>query len=130
MARQRDNFIFWESARNVLTPGRASFGDAPVEPGSSPNGAPDDFVRQISLLPVLTHFVNSTFFYEVRLRGFGTLIRPISDETGERKKLSEGTVGARYGGEGASQLDSLESKTLCGRFFKRCYHNQEQFLRH
>ncbi len=99
MARQRDNFIFWESARNVLTPGRASFGDAPVEPGSSPNGAPDDFVRQISLLPVLTHFVNSTFFYEVRLRGFGTLIRPISDETGERKKLSEGTVGARYGGE-------------------------------
>ena len=98
MARQRDNFVFWESARNVLTPGRISFGDAP-DPNSSPNGAPDDFIRQISFLPVVRHVVSSTFLHEFRLRGFATLVQPIDDQTGERKALSDGTLGARYGGE-------------------------------
>lgn len=98
MARERDNFVFWESARNVLTPGRISFGDTP-DPDSSPNGAPDDFVRQISFLPVVRHVVSSTFLHEFRLRGFATLVQPIDDQTGERKALSDGTLGARYGGE-------------------------------
>ncbi len=98
MARQRDNFIFWESARNPLTPGRISFGDTP-DPASSPNGAPDDFVRQISFLPVIRHFVNASFYHELRLRGFGTLVQPIDDQTGQRKDIQEGTLGARYGGE-------------------------------
>lgn len=98
MARQRDNFIFWESARNPLTPGRVNLGDTP-DPSSSPNGATDDFVRQISLLPVIKHFVSTTFFHELRLRGFGTLLQPIDDDTGERKSVQEGTLGARYGGE-------------------------------
>lgn len=128
MARQRDNFIFWESARNVLTPGRASFGDAPADPGSSPNGAPDDFVRQISLLPILTHFVNSTFYYEVRLRGFGTLVQPISDETGQRKKLSEGTVGARYGGEFQANWIPSERRRFVGGFSRDAITTQSSFF--
>lgn len=98
MARQRDNFIFWESARNPLTPGRVSLGGTP-DPTSTPNGATDDFVRQISLLPVIRHIVSTTFFHEFRLRGFGTLLQPIDDETGDRKSVQEGTLGARYGGE-------------------------------
>lgn len=99
MARQRDNFLFWNSARDVLNPGRVSFGEDASAVDQSPNGAPDDFVRQISFLPVFTHFVNSKVFYEVRLRAFGTLVQPIDDDTQKRKDLSEGTLGARYGGE-------------------------------
>ena len=99
MARQRDNFIFWKSARDVLNPGRVTFGEEEVDPDSTPNGTLDDFVRQITLLPVFTHFLGPTLFYEIKLRAFGTLVQPLDDETGDRKKLSEGTVGARYGGE-------------------------------
>ncbi len=98
MARQRDNFIFWESARNPLSPGSVNLGDTP-EAEASPNGATDDFVRQISILPVIRHVVSTTFFHEFRLRVFGTLLQPIDDDTGERKSVQEGTLGARYGGE-------------------------------
>jgi|GEM_PF-347813 len=98
MARQRDNFIFWESARNPLSPGSVNLGDTP-EAEASPNGATDDFVRQISFLPVIRHVVSTTFFHEFRLRVFGTLLQPIDDDTGERKSVQEGTLGARYGGE-------------------------------
>jgi len=96
MARERDNFLFWESARNPLSAGRISFGDAP-DPNSTPNGAPDDFIQQLSFLPVIRHFVNASFYHEVRLRLFGTLIKPIDDMTGKHKD-TEG-IGARYGGE-------------------------------
>ena len=99
MARQQDDFIFWSSARDALSPGRVSFGD-PVEPGSSPNGSPDNFVKQLSLLPSFTHFVNSTWFYEITGRVFGSLVQPIDDQTGELKKISDGTIGFRYGAEG------------------------------
>ena len=98
MARQRDNFIFWESARNPLSPGSVNLGDAP-DPNASPNGVNDDFVRQISFLPVVRHMVSTTFFHEFRLRVFGTLLQPIDNDTGERKSVQEGTLGARYGGE-------------------------------
>ena len=114
MARQRDNFIFWESARNPLSPGRVSFGDTP-DPATSPNGAPDDFVRQISFLPLVRHFVSSTFYHELRLRGFGTLVQPIDDGTGQRKNVQEGTLGARYGGEWqATWLPSAERRVTAG----------------
>ena len=98
MARHRDSFIFWESARTPLSPGRVSLGGTP-DPDESPNGATDNFVRQISFLPVVRHFVSTTFFHEFRLRVFGTLLQPIDDDTGERKSVQEGTLGARYGGE-------------------------------
>jgi len=112
MARERDNFLFWESARNPLSPGRFTFGDAP-DPDSTPNGAPDDFVRQVSFLPVVRHFVSATFYYELRLRVFGTLIQPIDDVTGERKEV-EG-IGARYGGEWqGTWLPSEEQRVTLG----------------
>ena len=114
MARQRDNFIFWQSARNPLSPGRVSFGGAP-DPSTSPNGAPDDFVRQISFLPLVRHFVSSTFYHELRLRAFGTLVQPIDDGTGERKDVQEGTLGARYGGEWqATWVPSSERRLTLG----------------
>ncbi|MDA1027466.1 MAG: TonB-dependent receptor [Bacteroidetes bacterium] len=99
MAKQQDAFIFWSSARDVLSPGRVSFGDPP-KPNSSPNGAPDNFVKQISFLPSFTHFLNAQWFYEIKARVFGSLVQPIDDQTGELKNLSEGTVGFRYGAEG------------------------------
>ncbi len=99
MAKQQDDFIFWASARDVLSPGRVSFGDPP-DPNASPNGAPDNFVKQISFLPSFTHFLNAHWFYEVKGRVFGSLVQPIDDGTGKLKKLSEGTVGFRYGAEG------------------------------
>ena len=99
MARQQDDFIFWSSARDVLSPGRISFGQTD-DPTSSPNGSPDNFVKQISFLPSFTHFLNEKWFYEIKGRIFGSLIQPIDDETGKLKKLSEGTVGFRYGAEG------------------------------
>lgn len=112
MARERDNFLFWESARNPLSPGRISFGDTPV-PGSTPNGAPDDFIRQISFLPVLRHIVSASFYHELRLRVFGTIIQPIDDVTGSRKDI-EG-LGARYGGEWqATWLPSAAQRLTAG----------------
>jgi outer membrane receptor for ferrienterochelin and colicins len=114
MARQQDDFIFWASARDPLSPGRVSFGDV-VEPGSSPNGAPDNFVKQISFLPSFTHFLNSKWFYEVKARVFGSLVQPIDDKTGQLKKLSEGTVGFRYGAEGQlNWIPSSETRAVFG----------------
>lgn len=98
MARERDNFLFWESARNVLSPGRVSL-EGSSDPNASPNGASDNFVRQISFLPLVRHIVSPSFYHEARLRVFGILLQPIDDQTGERKDVQEGTLGARYGGE-------------------------------
>jgi len=114
MSRQQDDFIFWASARDVLSPGRVSFGETPA-PGSSPNGAPDNYVNQISFLPAFTHFVSSRFYYEVKGRVFGSLVQPLDDITGKRKALSEGTVGFRYGMEGqAHWIPSPETQVIVG----------------
>lgn len=114
MARERDNFLFWESARNPLSAGRVSFGDAP-DPNASPNGAPDDFIRQISFLPVIRHFVSASFYHELRLRAFATFIQPIDDTTGDYKDVQEGGLGARYGGEWqATWLPSPERRLTVG----------------
>ncbi|MDA0874945.1 MAG: TonB-dependent receptor, partial [Bacteroidetes bacterium] len=98
MARERDNFIFWDSARNVLQPGRVSFGD-PIDPTDPPTGISDDFVRQITLLPVIRHLVSPSFYHEVRLRAFGMLVQQLDNETGKRKSVQDGTLGIRYGAE-------------------------------
>lgn len=114
MSRQQDDFIFWASARDVLSPGRVSFGETP-EPGSSPNGAPDNYVNQLSLLPAFTHFVSSRFYYEVKGRVFGSLVQPLDDQTGKPKPLSEGTVGFRYGLEGqAHWIPTSTSQIILG----------------
>lgn len=114
MARERDNFIFWDSARNVLQPGRVSFGD-PIDPTDPPTGVSDDYVRQITLLPVVRHLVSSTFFHELRLRAFGMLVQPLDDDTGKRKSVQEGTLGIRYGAEWqASWFPSAERSFVFG----------------
>ena len=114
MAKQQDDFIFWASARDVLSPGRVSFGD-PVDASASPNGAPDNFVKQISFLPSFTHFLNAKWFYEIKGRVFGSLVQPIDDGTGKLKKLSEGTTGFRYGAEGQlNWLPRAETRLVFG----------------
>lgn len=95
MVRERDNFLFWASARDVLTPGRIALPDADT---STPNGATDDFINQFTVLPSWTHFLGSRLYYELRGRLYGALIRPI-DSKGNYMPLSAGSVGYRYGSE-------------------------------
>ncbi len=96
MVRERDNFLFWASGRDVLRPGRIALPDADT---STPNGATDDFINQFTLLPSWTHFLGSRLYYEVRGRLYGALIRPI-DSQGRYMPLADGSVGYRYGSEG------------------------------
>ncbi|MBT3449338.1 MAG: TonB-dependent receptor [Bacteroidetes Order II. Incertae sedis bacterium] len=99
MIREKNSFIFWASANDVLSPGRITLGPAPLD-DSDPNGASDNFVKQLSFLPVFTHFVGTKWFYEIKGRVFGLFVQPISNISGKPKSLSEGTLGFRYGAEG------------------------------
>lgn len=96
MVRERDNFLFWASGRDVLSPGSLSLDSAAGDP---PGGSTDDFVNQFTLLPAWTHFLSPDLYYEVRGRMYGALVRPINNETGKYEPLSKGSIGFRYGGE-------------------------------
>ncbi|GIV60476.1 MAG: hypothetical protein KatS3mg043_1565 [Rhodothermaceae bacterium] len=94
LARERDNFLFWNGGRDALNPGNLSF-----TPGTSPTGTNDAFNNQFSLLPAFTHVVSEQVFYTLKARLFAVVIRPIDDVTGKPRSVADGTLGFRYGGE-------------------------------
>ena len=96
LTREKDNFLFWNGARDVLNPGSLAIGQS--ESGT-PGGSNDVFGQQMSFLPSVSHVVSSRFVYTVKGRLFGTVIRPINDITGDAEPTSKGTLGVRYGGE-------------------------------
>jgi len=96
MVRERDNFLFWASGRDVLSPGSLSLDAVSGDP---PGGSTDDFVNQFTLMPAWTHFLSPDLYYEVRGRMYGALVRPINNETGKYEPLRKGSIGFRYGGE-------------------------------
>jgi outer membrane receptor for ferrienterochelin and colicins len=100
LLREKDNFLFWNGARDALNPGTLAIGSQGT--GSTPTGTNDISANQISLLPSFTHILGDKLFYAVRGRLFGTILIPI-DENGKTKSLDDGTLGIRYGGE--VQLD-------------------------
>lgn len=95
-ARKYDTFLFWNSGRDALRPGTLAIGGSP---GSDvPTGTTDSFTHQITFLPSFTHLLGSTFYYTVKGRLFGLVLRPI-DENGDPRPVSSGTLGFRYGAE-------------------------------
>lgn len=96
LVREKDNFLFWNGARDPLNPG--SLAIAPPD-GAAPTGSNDVFGNQLSVLPTVTHVTSGRFAYTVKGRLFGTVIRPINDVTGKPEPASRGTLGFRYGGE-------------------------------
>ncbi|MDX1429098.1 MAG: TonB-dependent receptor, partial [Rhodothermales bacterium] len=92
--REKDSFLFWNGLSDALNPGSLSLTRSTV-----PTGSNDNFSNQFSFLPTLRFFPSASSLLTGRLRLFGTVIRPIDDDTGEIKPLSDGTWGFRYGGE-------------------------------
>lgn len=97
MIRKKDNFLFWNGARDALNPGTLAIGTS-GDP-DTPRGTNDMFSNQITVLPTVSHVVSSTFLYTVKARLFGTVIRPIDDVTGRIRPVDAGTLGFRYGAE-------------------------------
>lgn len=94
LLREKDDFLFWNSARDALNPGSFSFTNS-----DTPQGTNDNRSDQVSFLPSYTRVLSSSLFYKVSGRLFGIFIRPIDNETGEPRGLNDGTFGFRYGGE-------------------------------
>ncbi len=111
MARKKDNFLFWNGARDALNPGSLSISSTSTQPDplDPPTGTNDNFNNQITLLPSWSRIVNTRWFYSVRGRLFGMILRPIDNTTGKARPVSAGTIGFRYGGE--IQVDHAPSDT-------------------
>ncbi len=101
MLREKDNFLFWNSARDALNPGSLDIGDAsgPADTTRPPTGTSDTVNNQVSLLPSFKHLVSDRLFYTVRGRLFGAIIRPIDNVTGKPRSIKDGGIGFRYGAE-------------------------------
>jgi iron complex outermembrane receptor protein len=100
LLREKDSFLFWNGGRDALNPGSIDLGtNSNAQDGADRTGSNDNRSNQFSLLPTLTHLVGPTLFYTVKGRLFGSLIRPIDNETGKPRPLADGTLGFRYGAE-------------------------------
>ncbi len=91
--REKQNFLFWNGARDALNQGQLSIGS------TIPAGFNDNLVNQLNLLLNLTHLPLSNLSYTFKARLFATFIRPIDNVTLKPKRLIDGTVGARTGAE-------------------------------
>ncbi|MDZ4698086.1 MAG: TonB-dependent receptor [Rhodothermales bacterium] len=91
--RKKDDFLFWNGARDALQPGSLA-----ISSSSEPSGATDNESNQISLFPTLTHVLSPNLFYEIKTRGYAVGVRPI-DTAGNVRTYRDGTYGFRYGGE-------------------------------
>jgi outer membrane receptor for ferrienterochelin and colicins len=105
MARKKDNFLFWNGARDALNPGSLDISDvsASPDPSKTPTGTSDNFNNQFSLLPSYTRILSRKWLYTAKGRLFAMVLRPIDNVTGKARSISVGTIGFRYGGE--MQLD-------------------------
>ena len=91
--RDKDDFLFWNGARDALQPGSLA-----ISGSSDPSGTNDNRSNRFSLMPTLTHVVDNTLFYQFKARLYGIGLRPI-DSRGNPRSYSDGTYGFRYGGE-------------------------------
>jgi iron complex outermembrane receptor protein len=91
--RKKDDFLFWNGARDALQPGSLAISNS-----TGPSGANDNESNQISLFPTLTHVLGPTLFYEIKSRLYAIGVRPISDD-GRVRRYRDGTYGFRYGAE-------------------------------
>ena len=90
--RQRDNFLYWNGARDALNPGSLAL------TGSDTTGANDQQSTQAALLPTLTYLPGANVALHLRGRFFRAAYQPL-DEDGRPRGLDAGTVGYRYGAE-------------------------------
>ncbi|MBX2821886.1 MAG: TonB-dependent receptor [Rhodothermaceae bacterium] len=91
--RDKDDFLFWNGARDALQPGSLA-----ISGSDTPSGTNDNRSNRFSIMPSLTHVVDNTLFYQFKARLYGIGLRPI-DSRGNPRSYSDGTYGFRYGGE-------------------------------
>ena len=91
--RDKDDFLFWNGAQDVLQPGSLA-----ISGSSTPSGTNDNRANQFSFMPSITHIVDSNLFYQFKARLYGIGLRPI-DSRGNPRSYNDGTYGFRYGGE-------------------------------
>lgn len=91
--RDKDDFLFWNGARDALQPGSLA-----ISTSDTPSGTNDNRSNRFSIMPSLTHVVDNTLFYQFKARLYGIGLRPI-DSRGNPRSYSDGTYGFRYGGE-------------------------------
>ena len=91
--RDKDDFLFWNGARDALQPGSLA-----ISGSSTPSGTNDNRSNRFSLMPSITHVIDPTLFYQFKARVYGIGLRPI-DSRGNPRAYSDGTYGFRYGGE-------------------------------
>ncbi len=91
--RDKDDFLFWNGARDALQPGSLA-----ISGSSTPSGTSDNRSNQFSFMPSITHVVTPNLFYQFKTRLYGIGLRPI-DSRGNPRSYNDGTYGFRYGGE-------------------------------
>ncbi|MBO6575436.1 MAG: TonB-dependent receptor [Rhodothermales bacterium] len=109
LVREKDNFLFWNGARDALNPGSLAIGSQ--DPGGTPTGTNDIFANQLTLLPSYTRLVGDKLYLAARGRVFGTVLRPLDDE-GNVESLDNGTLGIRWGGELQVDYAASDSRNL------------------
>lgn len=109
LAREKDNFLFWNGARDALNPGSLAIGSQ--NSTGDPTGTNDIFANQLTVLPSFSSFVGDHIFYAIRGRVFGSVLRPL-DAEGNLETLDNGTLGIRYGGEAQVDWVPNESRTV------------------
>ena len=103
-----DTFLYWNGLRDPLNPGAIALG------GAATTGTNDNVSLRASLLPTAALVLGPRATLTLRGRVFGVGIRPVDDATGRPKPLSEGTVGARYGGEAVLAWDAPAALVTAG----------------
>lgn len=107
--REKDNFLFWNGARDALNPGSLAIGSPSTS--ANPTGTNDILANQLTVLPSFSSLIGDHLAYAVRGRLFGSILRPI-DNDGKPKPMDEGTFGIRYGGEVQVDYIPTESRTI------------------
>jgi len=89
---RKEQFLYWNGINDPFRRGRINFGGTEATGG---NHVQSEFY---SLLPSFRHFVDDTFYYTIRGRGYAMAARPL-DREGKIRDRDQHTTGFRYGGE-------------------------------
>ncbi|GAB5518886.1 MAG: hypothetical protein RhofKO_11370 [Rhodothermales bacterium] len=102
----RQAFLFWNGARDALSPGRLGFTRS-----TEPNGANDNVSTSGTFFASYTRLFTAQAFLTARLRSYAILLQPIRS-TGEIEEPNRGTYGLRLGGEVQYHLRPRPSRYL------------------
>ncbi|NND70091.1 MAG: TonB-dependent receptor [Rhodothermales bacterium] len=89
--RRADSFLFWAGINDPLSPGTIA-----ISQSDEPSGSADNSTNRVILIPTITYQLGQAWYVQSQTRLLASAIRPI-DSQGNRKSLSDGTLGFRVG---------------------------------